>query len=144
VNNLRARCRLRREKYETRLRPSGRWGGGARADHRRAAAEHEPVPQHRVGGGGVSSSSSSSRRVGVSTVVYYPSGIAVDATGFFFLRYTCSSLIRLRTVPSFVRFLFGAIPSSYRVGFSSRTPPDPPHYPYSIIILLIDRTECTW
>lgn len=60
---MRARCRLRREKHETRRWPTGRRGGGARADHRRAAAEHEPVPQHRVVGGG---SSSSGTAVGLS------------------------------------------------------------------------------
>lgn len=114
-----ARCRLHCEIHETRSRLHGRrgWRG---ADHWRAAVEHEPVPQHRVGGG-----VSSSNRLSVSRCLDSRQSFTTRPTlrssrpVFFsvhlFLPYTV-------TVASFVRFLFGAIPSLYRVGFRHVAP----------------------
>lgn len=87
------------------------WRG---ADHRRAAVEHEPVPQHRVDGGGVSNSG----RLSVSRCLYsrlLPVRRCGRRVHFFLVAPVPPSQYSYGL--SFVRFIFGAISSSYRVGF---------------------------
>jgi len=119
-----ARCRLRREKHETHSRLSGRWGGGELTT---GAPPSNTNRSRNTESAAASAAAVGYRWVGVSTVVYYPSDIAVGASRFFsvplFLPHN------IVTVPSFVRFLFGAISSLYRVGFR-HVPPGTSPYPY--------------
>lgn len=80
---MRARCRLRLERHGTRSRPTGGRGGGALTTG--APPSNTNRSRNTESAAAASATAVGCRWVGVSTVVYYPSDIAVVASSFFSL-----------------------------------------------------------